>query len=212
MQQEYVPIQVNFMSKQCSASTDLKALSLQMSRAFARDALTSAANHQISRQYPTPRGSGAGFPPANRANSIVTPATLTTTAVPEVDSIASRFSQVLKSGSVPPVTDGYKAGQLGLVSALSFYREGTMGTGAAWNFDPSSVNIDDDSPLHPSMDHTISHHNLSPSPAEQLQAQAEWILSGAVGKSKPGMQFLEKFGCRTILTYLMRVKSSPLHS
>ena len=195
------------MSKQCSASTDLKALSLQMSRAFARDALTSAAaaNHQFSKQL-----TRYGSLDINGAATSF----LHTSAVPTPVS-AGRRAVAAAGGSEQQrreATDRSEAARLGLVNALSLIQEGSMGAGAAAGNLEGAGGATAAAGVQTLVHHSSSKgslqasHSLTPSPGDVLKAQVERILAGDTCTAKPGLQFLEKFGSRTILMYLMRVR------
>jgi hypothetical protein len=229
------------MSKQCSGATDLKALSLQMSRAFARDALTSAANHRFSMQLSATQGTTVS---GGLSRAAAAPASLHTSAV-DGSVTMMRYSQGFAGRSANQPADRSAAARLGLVSALSFYQEGSIGPGSGPG--PSEVAVSDASASRAAVPGTAAsepfHGNIAglaiemegaespvfhsfgqkplqapqsltpssptPSTPDVLRAQVEQILAGS-RCAVPGVKFLEKFGSRMILTYLMRVCSSCL--
>lgn len=206
---EKFALQVDFMSKQCSASTDLKALSLQMSCAFARDALASAANHHFSKQL-----SRQGPTTPQPMNAMAAPPFLHTSAIDTSISAGSRAWGAAGGSAKQPREFGFRseAAQLGLVSALSFHQEGSIGGSS----DGGEFGNGSEAPAETPVHHSSSQGSLQepqslvPSPADVLRAQADLFLTGTP-TAKPGMQFLEKFGSRTILTYLMRVRDFNSH-
>jgi hypothetical protein len=176
------------MSQQCSGATDLKALSLQMSRAFARDALTSAAatDHRLPIQ---PSSVAQGTP------------------------TSGGFSRAAVAPEV--LNDLSEVSRLGLVSALSMYRGGSMGAVASEVAGAGAAAPDALS--EPSASSKSRHGPWGalqpPTPpsarsADVLAAEVDRILAGA-GSSWSGAKFLEKFGSRMILTYLMLVCTFP---
>lgn len=189
------------MSKQCSASTNLKALSLQMSRAFARDALTSAAaaNNQFSRQLAA-TGSGSSDS-AGAVSSLLHTFPPVSPGKPAVGAAGGVAKQRREAG------DRSEAARLGLVNALSFYQEGSMGMGTAAGTLGGALegHVREGEPTFAHESSSEACHSLTPSPGDVLKSQVDWVLAGGSCTAKPSLQFLEKFGCRTILTYLMRV-------